>query len=93
VDGLVVSNFDQVPEAIPFCTRYENPIAFTASRSLKEQEKLTNHLKAARPVIETASRSELLDRLEELAPVVITADGPTHLSRRFMENQTVVLPS
>jgi adenylosuccinate synthase len=92
VDGLVVSNFDQVPDAIRYCARYTNPIAFTGSRSLKEQEKLTLRLKAANPVIEKASQSELLNRLAELAPVVITADGPTHMSRRFVENQTVLLP-
>ncbi len=92
VDGLVVSNFDQVPDAIPLCMKYVDPVPFNVSRSLKEQEKLTNRLQAARPVIEKASRSELMQRLGELAPVVITADGPTHISRRFVNNQTVLLP-
>lgn len=90
VDGLVVSNFDEVPAAIPLCTRYVDPITFTQSRSLKEQELVTNQLKSARPIMEHVTRSEFLERLDELAPVVLTANGPTHASRSFMENQTAL---
>lgn len=92
VDGLVISNFDQLPEAIPLCTKYADSIAFHGSRSLKEQEKLANRLELAKPLFENVTRSELLERVGELAPVVMTADGPTHLHRQIAEKQTLLVP-
>jgi adenylosuccinate synthase len=90
VDGLVVSNFDQVPDQIPLCTQYVNQPKWTIPKSLKEQSELTSRLEKVRPVIDEVSESEFLKRLAELAPIVITANGPTHSERRWVAGQKVL---
>jgi hypothetical protein len=93
VDGLVLNNLDQLPEPIPLCTVYKDQSDLTLPGSLKQQEELTKQLESAQPVIAKVSKSEFLDCLGEIAPVVLTADGPTHLDRRWMANQTVLNPA
>ena len=92
VDGLVVSHFDQVPEPIPVCAKYAVREELKLPKSLKQQAELTAQLESVRPEIERVSRSELIERLSEFAPVVITADGPAHTHRQWMKNQTVLRP-
>ncbi len=93
VDGLVVSNLDQVGDPVSICPHYaeENPLPIP--RRITEQEQMTQQLQTAQPVITKVSQAELLERLVKLAPIVITADGPTHAHRRWRKDQTVLNPN
>ncbi len=90
IDGLVVNNLDQVPKAIPVCRRYARASSFPVPKSLKEQSELTERLLSAQPEIEPRSPSELLEDLKQFAPVVLTADGPTHQHREIRTDQTIL---
>jgi adenylosuccinate synthase len=92
VDGLVVSGFDQVPDPIPLCTQYIDQPALDIPKSLKEQANLTRLLETAQPQIEFLPKQEFCQRSEELAPLVITANGPTHADRQWVPNQTILNP-
>lgn len=92
VDGLVVSNLDQVPDSISICPQYMNQSELPTPHRLKEQEQLTRKLLTAEPMIESVSHSELFDRLKELRPLVIQATGPTCDDREFLSDQTVLSP-
>ena len=92
IDGLVINNLDQVPEKIPVCRRYLNTRPFPLPKRLQEQSQLTEQLLTAQPEIQHLSRSELLDHLKTFAPVVITAEGPTHQSREIRADQSILAP-
>jgi adenylosuccinate synthase len=85
LDGLVVNHLDQVADAeCLICDEYR---AATLSPSdapnLSWQSRLTEQLRQAEPVLSPASPDELVSRLGEIAPVVLTGYGPTHQERRF----------
>ena len=77
VDGLVVTHLDQLPRQPQLCRRYANLDRLEIPSSLKEQAELTAALHSAKPVIETTDAQELLAALGGLAPVWITASGPS----------------
>ncbi len=79
IDGLVVNGLDQLTET-RVCRRYAATEALELPRTLREQEALTRRLQAAEPVLEEVE--DLLETLEELAPVRIAGRGPSHLDRK-----------
>lgn len=92
VDGLVVSNFDQVADSVSICPQYGNFAELPSPHSLRDQAQLTEKLLTAEPLIEQVSQAELFERLNALRPVVIQAFGPTCKDRQFINGQTVLLP-
>jgi adenylosuccinate synthase len=81
VDGLVVNGLDQLPPRPRICTAYEDASRLEAPRSLQDQARLTARLEAAVPVLRETSVDEILQTVNDLAPVMITAGGPSHRDR------------
>ena len=81
IDGLVVNCLDRLPERPLICRRYRDLRHIDLPRCLQDQAQLTAILQAAVPVVSETTVDGILDQLSQVAPVVITADGPTHLDR------------
>ena len=81
VDGLVVNCLDHLPETPRLCTSYGETNRIQIPNTLKQQSALTRFLQTARPVVQETSVDELLEQVDSLAPVWITADGPTSTDR------------
>lgn len=66
IDALVVNHLDQYPGTL--CRRYEDVVP-SVPRSIQAQAELARRLFRCRPVIERATKSELLNDLGEIAPI------------------------
>jgi adenylosuccinate synthase len=88
--GLVLNGLDEVAGIAPqVCASYLLPdgrkieqLPVASAPSLTFQQRLTSLLDKAVPVCETISPAAILDRLaQEMAPIVMTAIGPTWQDR------------
>jgi adenylosuccinate synthase len=80
IDGLVVNCLDQLPQRPRICTAYANA-QIEIPHSLKQQAELTKTLQSAAAIVREATIDKILEALNEIAPVMITARGPTHADR------------
>ncbi len=87
LDGLVVNHLDQIAdEGFSICDGYRNAtLAPAEAPDLSWQSRLTDELRRAEPILTPAGRDEVVRRLGEIAPVVLTGFGPTHEERRLGE--------
>ena len=87
LDGLVVNHLDQIPDSgFSICDGYRNATpAPAAAPDLSWQGRLTEELHRAEPILTPTGRDEIVRRLGEIAPVVLTGFGPTHEERRLGE--------
>jgi adenylosuccinate synthase len=82
LDGLVVNHVDHTAAEGMVCVEYrDGDPEPAAAPNLAWQERLTKRLESAEPVVVRASIADLLDRLGNVAPVVVTGTGPTHADR------------
>jgi adenylosuccinate synthase len=85
LDGIVVNHLDEARQAdCQVCDAYRN-VTLTPSRAqhLSCQERLTQELCRAEPVLSPTTPDRIVRSLSELAPVVITSAGPTHEQREL----------
>ena len=82
IDGLVVNCLDQLPSTVTVGIGYTDSSQIPIPRSLKDQSRLTSRLEQVDPLIRETSVDGLLESLAEIAPVMITSDGPSHLDRQ-----------
>jgi adenylosuccinate synthase len=85
LDGIVVNHLDQVGADEWFvCDAYRNASLSPAEApNLAWQSQLTRQLGEAGAAFTPATGDEIIGRLEEVAPVVLTGHGATHEGRRF----------
>jgi adenylosuccinate synthase len=85
LDGIVVNHVDQVREPDwKVCETYRDvTLTPSAVPQLSWQERLTQDLRRADPVLSPATPDHIVYLLSELAPVVITGVGPTHEQREL----------
>jgi adenylosuccinate synthase len=83
LDGLVVNHLDQITGTeCRMCTSYQD-IALTPS-SLPDmgwQTMLTELVQAAKPLLTSTTRADIIRTLAKIAPIAITGTGPTHKDR------------
>lgn len=93
LDGLVVNCLDHHLGTHRVCTRYKvqgQRLPAAPPMSLFEQEVLGKLLATAEPVYAAIDQRALLELLsEEIAPVVMTADGPTYEHRQIIQTAGV----
>lgn len=77
IDGLAVTCLDQLDDDVRFARTYTDLDRLDLPLSLREQSALTSRLEAAIPVLERAREADLLAALEAIAPVRMTARGPS----------------
>jgi len=85
LDGLVVNHLDQLPEPFFVCERYERgpELPFSLLPRKRDNWEMSAMLKGASPELRRlTTRQQLLDVVQELAPVWATADGPTAQHRQ-----------
>jgi adenylosuccinate synthase len=83
LDGLVVNHLDQVGGDFLLCDAHEgSTLTPSAAPNLSWQARLTSRLQQARPVLCPTNADDLVRRLGEVAPVVLTGLGPTSRQRR-----------
>ncbi len=82
VDAIVVNHLDQLPAEPRICTAYAGVELLEIPGSIREQEALTRQLQRAVPQYQRTSRQEMLERIGQIAPIAVTADGPAHGDRR-----------
>lgn len=92
IDGLVVSCLDQLPPSSLVCTRYGELTDIQRPQTLAEQSALTEMLEKVEPVYLETDRDGLLECLSDIAPVVGTADGPTHQHRDWYGSDFISRP-
>jgi adenylosuccinate synthase len=85
LDGLVVNHLDQITDrGCMLCDSYrEEFLSASAVPNLRWQERLTQQLRHAEPVLSPATPDDIIRRLSEIAPVILTGSGPTHEQRDF----------
>jgi len=84
LDGVGVSHLDQVAADAQVCEAYRSgPLVPASVPDLAWQEGLTRALETAEPAFVATDRDSLLARVADLAPVLLTADGPSHADRRL----------
>ncbi len=81
IDALAVTCLDQLPPRPRLCPRYADLSRLEIPQSLREQSELTRVLESATATYREASVDELLATLDQIAPVAITATGPTSADR------------
>ncbi len=83
LDGIVVNHLDQVAEdGWLVCEEYRGGrLKASDAPNLAWQSELTRQLRKADPVLVPATADEIVCRVGELAPVVLTGWGPTHEGR------------
>ena len=96
LDGLVVNHLDEMASLKPkVCVGYRLPdgneidrLPAAAAPNLAAQERLTAILQQASPIYEPISASGIRNRLAaEIAPLAITANGPTWRHRDLQNLQ------
>ncbi len=93
IDGLVVNCLDHLEPTTRICTSYAESNSIEIPHTLKEQTQLTKTLESVVPVIRRTTVDGILETLSEIAPVVITAVGPTHLDRTGTSDSNLVTAS
>ncbi len=85
LDGIVVNHLDQVADSeCRLCDSYRGVSPSPApAPNLAWQGRLTEQLHQAEPVLSPATPERILEALSEIAPVVLTARGPTHEDRHL----------
>jgi adenylosuccinate synthase len=85
LDGLIVNHMDQVAaDGWLVCDAYKDVnLSPAAAPDLSWQTRLTERLRRAEPVLSPAVPDDIIRRLGEIAPVVLTGSGATHEERRF----------
>ncbi len=85
LDGIVVNHLDQIAGSeCRVCDAYEGAaLSPAAAPNLAWQSRLTEELRQAGPVLSSATPDAVVQRLSEIAPVVMTGVGPTHEERTF----------
>src|SRR5262245_820184 len=85
LDGIVVNHLDEMGEGeCLLCNSYKvADLAPARALSLAWQSRLTEQLRRAEPVLLPASPEGILEALSDIAPVVLTAHGPTHEDRHL----------
>lgn len=84
LDGLVVNHLDHVSDDFRVAKAYrDGRLEPTDAPDLARQAILNDRLKGAEPVWTVETAEGLVRRLSEIAPVVLTAAGPTHEGRRL----------
>lgn len=83
LDGIVVNHLDQVRAGdCQFCESYRNvSLMVAAAPQLACQERLTQELLRAEPVLSPATADRIVRSVGDLAPVVLTSTGPSHEER------------
>src|SRR5262249_49601783 len=84
-DGMVVNHLDQVAgDGCFLCEEYRGVRLSPAEvPNLSWQSHLSRQLTEAVPVLSPATPDDILGRVGEIAPVVLTGSGPTHRERDF----------
>jgi adenylosuccinate synthase len=85
LDGIVVNHLDQVQGAESWiCETWKGPTpALAPAPSLAWQGRLTEQVRKAEPILVPATSQSIVARLQEVAPVVLTASGTTHQEREL----------
>jgi adenylosuccinate synthase len=85
LDGLVVNHLDQVADTGWQVAESYRGVTLSAAEvpDLAWQTNLTQVLRGAEPSLSPAGPDAILQRLGEIAPVVLTGFGPTHEQRTF----------
>ncbi len=84
LDGIAVSHLDQVAADTRICAAYRSgPLKPASVPELAWQEGLTRSLETAEPIYTATDADGILRHVGELAPVVLTASGPTHADRHL----------
>lgn len=83
IDGIVVNCLDQIPSRPRLCPAYENVEQIAIPRTLAEQSQLTTMLDSSVPMLIETTTDGILAAIDNIAPVVMTADGPTHEHREL----------
>jgi adenylosuccinate synthase len=85
LDGLVVGHLDQLAGSeCRVCEEYANlTLSPPAAPDLSRQERLGERLRRVEPVLRDVTAGEMLRRLGEVAPVVVTGSGPAWHDRRL----------
>jgi adenylosuccinate synthase len=83
LDGIVVNHLDQLSEeGTLVCDSYkDNFLSPSTVPNLTWQTNLTERLRQAEPILSPASPEQILQRLGEIAPVVMKGFGPTRDDR------------
>jgi adenylosuccinate synthase len=87
IDNLAVSCLDHLDGEEPrICVGYDDceELPLLPGPNLVHQERLTELLQKALPQYRPATKEGILESLSQIAPVGITADGPTHLDRTLI---------
>ncbi len=88
LDGIVVNHLDQVRDGeFLVCDGYKN-VSLLPSEvpDLSWQSRLTAEIQRAEPCLSPAGADDILRRLGEVAPVVLTGCGPTYQDRSVVES-------
>jgi adenylosuccinate synthase len=95
LDGIVVNHLDQVRGAESWlCDTWKGAALIPAAApNLAWQSRLTEQVRQAEPILIPATCESILERVGELAPVVLTGFGPTRQQRevgglRFRRRRT-----
>jgi adenylosuccinate synthase len=85
LDGMVVNHLDQIPETDCWaCDEYQSgALAVSAAPSLAVQSRLTEQLRQGKPLLTPVTADAILQRVGEIAPVVLTGHGPAPEERSF----------
>jgi adenylosuccinate synthase len=86
LDGIVVNHLDQVREMQCLIGEAYRDVSVSASDApnLSWQARLAQQLQQAEPSYAAATAGDIVRLLGEIAPVVLTAVGPTHEDRTCM---------
>jgi adenylosuccinate synthase len=86
LDGIVVNHLDQVRgSGWRICDAYRNITPTpSAAPQLSWQSRLTEELSRAEPVLSPATADRIIRALSEVAPVVMTGNGPTYERRELV---------
>jgi adenylosuccinate synthase len=81
IDGLAVNCLDQLPDRPRICRGYSHARQLELPGSLRDQSQLMTMLQSADPIVSDTTRDGILAGLSDVAPVMITANGPTYFDR------------
>lgn len=85
LDGLVINHLDKIAEkGWPVCEAYRGTeLTPAVAPDLTWQEQLTRSLELAEPSYTTMTGHEIIERLDQMAPVVLLGRGPTCQERAW----------
>lgn len=86
VDGIVVNHLDELPTKPSMAVAYQGIARLPAPHRLLDQERLTERLETAIPIIRQVSEDGILDAVESIAPICGVSRGPCHVDREWSGN-------